>query len=1151
MFEVIDYIKRRYFTPILNSHLKKRDSVYSLKNNCPFPELCTITDEISSESNIVYKYIHGNPLPKSYDELGNLGKIEHVPSADQLSAEINWTILSVRKHKTEIQLFLEYKKLYEDAFILGHYELAEDFLNKIESEICCSIWSLEKRFLLLELSKSPEAHKSFLSDFNKGNKGFFTPTLAHYISNRIEKNFSVSKYNADVFSALAPLRGELGEANRQYYYLRLNPFEYNAYFEFKDILAFESYNSIIDRYLTLVRVLKLVSADKETKPELRYFCFSRAYYLSKKFNDSELFNLLATYQPNSVKAISDKSFNLKIFDYYTSGLYEEAIEEMKVHLQKFPSRFEFYPLYVKAFLLSGKIFHLPNEKSNIQNVILNEINNQLSRKIDPFTASTNLSRLSKNLSSFTISEGIFYFINSEISIKNYWSNYNLYSLSFENPLFSKNYSDSIQRQNFLKSLLDKHSKSITVELVLRKENDDIESTLADLDIPDRTKKIELAKFHQVKEHYEKASKLWEELIQSSKDFPTIYEISVRNLFDCYIKLSELDKAISLYVNNFILNQFIVQKIDCTEIQNIIRQNKFRNVFPTIDLPLFFTLSNADENEIHIAYERFNRSNGVEKPSQHFTKIATLDKAKIILFLQLTCTTEIFKHSIFINGSKEGYSERIAICRQLVELNKGDEEIYRRELNSLTNILIIQEGLQQLDESKIYVNEQGLINSELKEYEGLYERYKTIANIFKDESKQLVFFAKEGILATVDLGDSKATIDGKSKFSSHPLKDVFQDVFEVVTEKFLHSKFGIAAYLSTRIRHGVLLGEVRPIFERFNLISQKDNALKKYREVPYWNTRYSYLQVGQREILQIELAKLSEAVDSLIADLIKKNLQIKTGKENPEGWFNYLFDDRALILYSISLNDVKNYQDFIKKAIEILWARTDLNLEEIRAKIQGEVKDKFNNALSNFTSELKSKLPHAHLPDIYTNITTCSTEVQNAIDRIASWFNRSGSQTSDFTIDKVINIVLENINHSYQSKGIDLTKDIQANLTIKGEYYSHFADLFRIFFDNALKHSINSISVIPTEIKVFQIDNWLYIEITNEFPDIGNIQGMPKIGEQKINTKKLSTEGKSGFHKAYKIMQDDLKNVNNVCELRIDSEDRFCASLKIVIDNLIV
>lgn len=1151
MFEAIDYIKRRYLTPILNSRLKKSDSVYSLKNNCPFPELCTITDEISSPTNIVYKYIHGNPLPKSYDELGNLGKTDYVSSADDVTAEINWTILSVRKHKTEIQLFLEYRKMFEDAFLLGHYELAENFLNKIETEICCSLWSLEKRFLLLELSKSPEEHKSFLSDFNKANKGFFTPTLAYYISNRCEKNFSVTKYNTDIFSSMASLRGGLGEANRQFYYLRLNPFEYSNYTEYRDILSFESYNSIIDRYLTLVKVLKLIAIDKETKAELKFFCLSRAYYLIKKFDDIELLSLFASYQPELIKENSDSSFNLKILDYYTSGLYSEAIDEMQNHLLKFPSRFEYYPLYVKSFLLSGKNFQLPSDHNNIQNTILTEIYNQLNRKIDPITPATNLSRLSKNLSSFLISEGIFSFINSEVSVRDYWTKYNHFSLSFENPLFSEHYQDDKQKKDFLNSLLEKYPKSITTEFILRKLSDDFEISFEDLKIPERTKTIEIAKHYQDKSKFDKASKLWEDLIKSSKDFSPIYETSVRNLFLCYIKLNELDKAIELYVDNYLVNPFIVQKIDCNEIHEIVRKNKFKNVNPTIDLPLFYTLSYADENEIHIAYERFNRSQGVEKASLLFPKVQTFSKRKIILYFQLVCTTEIFKHSIYINGTKEGYSERIAICRQLVSLDKNNEQTYRRELNSLTDILIIQEGLQQLDESKIYVNEQGLINTELKEYEGLYDTYKTFSNIFKDDSKQLVIFAKEGIIATVDVGESKAIGEGKNKFSSHPLKDVFQDIFEVITEKFLHSKFGISAYLSTRIRHGVLLGEIRPIFEKFNLISQKDNSDKKYREVQYWNKRYSYLHVQQRAILQDELANLSEVIDNLITELIKKNLQIKTGKEHPEGWFDYLFDDTTLILYSISLNDVKNYQEFIKKVIEILWTRTDTILEEIRAKIQGEVKDKFNDALSNFTSELKSKLPHAHIPDIYTNITTCSTEVQNAIDRIASWFNRSGSQTSDFTLDKLVDIVLENINHSYQTKGLDLKKDIQANPTIKGEYYSHFADLIRIFFDNALKHSTSTITSVPTEIKISQENNWLFIEIVNEYPDLESIKGMPKIGEQKIDTKKLSTEGKSGFHKAFKIMQDDLKNENNECDLKIVDENKFCASLKIVIDNLIV
>lgn len=1149
MFDNHLYIKRKYFTPILNSKSKKRDTVFTLKNNTPFLDLCKITDELSPSSKNIYGYIFGNPLPSSYETLGELEKNGYINCADDIFKEINWSLITIRKYKKEILLFIEYKKIYEDAFLLGNYETADEYLTKIESEICFSLWSLENRFLLNEFSNSPEAHKAFLSYFNSKNKGFFTPSLAYNLSNRSEKNFSVLKYNSDIRSLLSRFRGSYAEANMQFYYLKLNYFENSNYSEYKEILSFDSYHSVIDRYITLNKIIKHLSVDPNTNSEYLPFIYSRINYLIKKFDDNFLKSVFIASNPAQLDNYNDLTFDLKTVDYYTSGLYKECIDELKIKLAKYPSRFEYYLLYVKSFIYSKNELVLPNNMKCFQNSIITELYNQISKKLNPQNSATNISRISKNLISFEIGEGLHSFYDSEFNQNEYWKKNNLLSLSFENPLLSSIYQDVEQSNEFINKLAYKYPKSVTIEFFIQKYNEDLNKTFDSLEIPEHTKRVELAKFYQTKDLFEKASEIWEELIITKYEIIPVLETSIRNLFLCYLKINELDKAISLFVDNYLVNQFIIQKIDCSEIHLEIRKNKFKNVSPTIDLPIFYSISNADENEIHRTYELFNDSLGIEKPSQIDETTINFDLKKLIIFFNITCNTEIFKHSDYINGTKEGLTERISICRKLQIIDKENSEAYKFEINQLTNILIIQEGIQQLDESKIYVNEQGLINNELKDYEGLFGRYKTISNIFKKDSNLLIYFPESGVIASLDKDNFGDNTESKSKFSKHPLKDTFKEIFDVVTEKFLNSKFGISAYLSTRIRHGVLLGEVRPIFEKLNLIAQYDKIEKTYREINFWNKKYANINQSQLKVLQDELIVLSTKVDNLIYDLLKRNLQIQLDKENKDGWFNYYFDDITLTLHSINLRETKDYQEFIRKIIEILWHRTDENLENIREKIQREVKNSFNEALSNCSSELRQKLPYTSIPDVYTNITTCSTEVQNTIDRIASWFNRSGSQTSDFNFNKVINIVLEKVNQS--SRHLNLSLNIQNDITLKGEFYSHIADLFRIFLDNALTHSVQSINIIGCEIYINIVDNWAEIKIINENPDPDKIDDLGKQNEQKINIKKISSEDKSGIHKASKIIKSDLKFEGNECFRTIDENGRYCVDMKINIENLVL
>ena len=66
---------------------------------------------------------------------------------------------------------------------------------------------------------------------------------------------------------------------------------------------------------------------------------------------------------------------------------------------------------------------------------------------------------------------------------------------------------------------------------------------------------------------------------------------------------------------------------------MIHSNKFRNVEKRIDLPIFYTIVDADAVEIHIAFELFNNSFGVEKPSELLSKISNFQENKFIYFLE--------------------------------------------------------------------------------------------------------------------------------------------------------------------------------------------------------------------------------------------------------------------------------------------------------------------------------------------------------------------------------------------------------------------------------------------------------------------------------------------------------------------------------------
>ena len=637
------------------------------------------------------------------------------------------------------------------------------------------------------------------------------------------------------------------------------------------------------------------------------------------------------------------------------------------------------------------------------------------------------------------------------------------------------------------------------------------------------------------------------VISNYKDTAPILETAIVNLFQCYLKLDQPNKCIELFVNSFFFNNHIIDKVEVRELLNKIHSNKFRNVDKGINLPIFYTIVDADVVETHIAFELFNNSCGVAKPSELLSKISEFDEKKFMFFLEYTCSPKVLMHSTFINNSKERLEERLSIANFIREKVPNNKNIIA-EIKSIENILVIQQGLIDLDESKIYVNEQGIIENELQEYRAIYERFEVISRI-TDKGKLLIL---EGGKLTTYSSQENTEME-KIEYSNNPVFDIYMELFNAVKDKFLNSQFGIVAYLSTRIRHGVLVGELRPIFETHHLITLKEGNSSNYRRNNYWDIVYDVYSKEQKEQIQITLSDFASKIDGVIFDLIKKYLQVYKTESNEEGWFNYEFDLNKLWYHSVAAIYSQNFEDFVQGIFEVLWVRTDENLRHIREKIQNDVLNQFNTYFDELERQIINQLGEQNSEPIRKAIKDCSTEVQTVIQKISRWFKRSEIKAANFTLSELINIVAEYTSKSSWQKRLQLTREIDFDCNIKGEYKTHFADLIRIFLENIIKHSSENVLDLKCKIaSQLEQENILKITIENEITDENSIEALRSIwNDNAPDTSKLINEGKSGYHKAFKILTSDLRCSKNECLKTNISEDgkQFSVLLSINITDL--
>src|SRR5262249_29268754 len=148
--------------------------------------------------------------------------------------------------------------------------------------------------------------------------------------------------------------------------------------------------------------------------------------------------------------------------------------------------------------------------------------------------------------------------------------------------------------------------------------------------------------------------------------------------------------------------------------------------------------------------------------------------------------------------------------------------------------IIRKGIRQIDVSKIYVDEQGIRTVGQTILKESFARYKEMAALSSIETLIMLNPAGFHLLYHVDekgklVGTpiSKAELTTAAEGTNGNVKVVtkaqfalFKELFLDVRDRFISSgEHGLDAYLSIRIRHGVLQNQIRSPFEAFHLISE--------------------------------------------------------------------------------------------------------------------------------------------------------------------------------------------------------------------------------------------------------------------------------------------------------------------------------------------
>lgn len=463
----------------------------------------------------------------------------------------------------------------------------------------------------------------------------------------------------------------------------------------------------------------------------------------------------------------------------------------------------------------------------------------------------------------------------------------------------------------------------------------------------------------------------------------------------------------------------------------------------LDIYLKYLGKDADSFRRY-AYEDFLSGNSLERPSQLIDHLSKFDRSKIIYYLRFICIEINMDTSVAFEGANDVANERLQVCKQLCELDTENYEVYQQEIKEIIRRQVISSRIQEIDQSRIFIDIPGIKEWANKELKESYLRY--ISYLKHGITSDIINERKEG------LGNS-----GRSAMSV-PTNEVMALLRHIVLElrdSYVSADYGLDRFLSTRIRHGLLENQLRRPIEAHHLITKKETQKGPYLPNYYWLDEFNTTE-GNTDDLNRIFSNFSESYDSLIAKLNNEWIQIKSDKKT-NGLFDFTIGEELITFMASSITEMTSLNDVLNLVLSKFDTNLQLNLLYVREEFNNKAKREARELLNKLQANIGKFSAEINLSNVFSAINQARTDLQATFDRVIEWFipSRSGSSTP-YTVEDVVSVAEAIIK--------DGTPNFETNLNVSIEEIEEgedflmqgslpiFVDILANIFDNVVKRS---------------------------------------------------------------------------------------------------
>ncbi|WP_347910080.1 hypothetical protein [Pseudomonas grandcourensis] len=1010
-------------------------------------------------------------FPKSVSRL----KRDLVFISPSIDCEISWACSLIKQKHASIKDFVSISQELELQFWKGDFTACELSLSKIEKEFGISLWLIEVKMAVLQASKGLEAQKNFLSEIKKDsvkNVSFY----AWVFSFRNEEPVTSEKYIKYVKDAVNKFEGS-GQDNSILY--KCLPTDIPSSQMLQDVLKYETNSSLIDLYSTFIDAgISFYTYDSTLNNITKSKIVSKFLEILPLTNDQRLINLLKPGEFESSEWVTLRELFLR-------GKWQESVDLIHKNeaLAYSPQTISIEAdcrIFLNLTQASESSISL---RTSILNALIDiRINGKLAAKSIAY-----LFKLRLNLRRFDLSSTINRWLNevffpwpaiTEPNKGTACKFSNKFNLDILNLTPTKEWHQYFSTQANLKLLSENQNHTTIIQDTFNWSQIDCH----------QTRKITIL--------YRQRSLL------AQKNF----------------KLGIREASVLL-----IDNPSLATHIPLKEYVDALDKDLRKELASEISVPILLyiaakTLSNAHSKICAYAYEDFLLSLKLKKPSDLAEHLNEHCKPSLIYYLKNICIADIIKVSRVFKSSIDLQNERLLVCRMLIQLDHDNKDSYEKEAREITRAQIIFAGVRHIEKSKISIDTSGLkrwadsnLNEDFNRLRSLLliqaesEKFNT-----NSEDSKLINFISSPLKK-----DEFFFPDNETRYS------LIELYWTLYIEFLYNSEYGLDCYLSMRIRHGVLSGQLRGALEKHKIITKRSSDGKNYLSNKHWTKELSSINFPYIEEVDALLSAFSKELDELIEHLVNEKIQISSS-EKPDGWFRQIVTSKDLtVLQKIVSDEDTNFANFFEASTHVFWRGIDICLKDINNHIEIEVKRRAATAFEQLNRSILSLHPDSPPLTLTRTITEAKISYTQSLNVVKEWFSLpSPYEPPVFSFEQLVRVGLECVKRLKPnfSPNIEITGD-NINIT---SMLTYFSDIFYVIFNNIEEYSgIRSPNVkVQCSIQGEVMD----IHVTNEISTSAKAgPGIERVEEAKIliesgeYRRRVNEEELSGFSKVKNLI----------------------------------